>query len=71
MSEIWEIEEDYELINGYNQRVYRIKVSTKDGLVFKITIPEGFSAEELLQRIADFEAKFKPFKQKRGGGGQR
>ena len=70
MSEIWEIEEDYEIVNGLNTRVYRIRIHTKDGLVFTVKRYEGESDEDFLDRIKWFEGRFKPAKAKRESGGR-
>jgi hypothetical protein len=66
--EIWEIEEDYEVVNGLNTRVYKIRIHTKDGLVFTVKRYEGEDDESFLDRVKRLEERFKPAKAKRESG---
>jgi 23S rRNA U2552 (ribose-2'-O)-methylase RlmE/FtsJ len=68
VQEIWEIEEDYEVVNGLNMRVYKIRIHTKDGLVFVVKRYEGESDDDFLDRIKRLEDRFKPAKEKRESG---
>jgi hypothetical protein len=68
VQEVWEIEEDYEIVNGLNTRVYKIRIHTKDGLVFTVKRYEGESDDDFLDRIKRFEERFKSAKARRESG---